>query len=667
MMAVSTFLHRFGQYLCMVLLAFLLGSGTSLAGLSGRLEISPEKPSPGGNLDFIYAPGELFNKAKLPLYVFAYVYDEANIYPTAYTVRLDKTGPRYIGQFKDLPKSATYIQFKVSDARLIDWNNDQMWDVKMYNGSKPVRSAQLRSALSYLGAVVPSVKRSPDLEKCKREMRLEIQSFPDNVQAKIGLASVLFESGEIEKAEFTKRIEEIIATGYDKSNEIEVRAVARAMRAIGRPADADDLEAAFVKEHPSSDFAEEVLRSTCYKAQSLKDFEEGLAKYMKSIRYTIFSDRMYIDLISNFLRQGNGDEPIRIIRSYPIPPGVNSFPPASILNMFAVSLVKQDSLLKLSRQYAELAINSAASHSNEVRPKFLSEEEFEYSAREIEGICHDTYGFILRQMNQPAEAATEFKKACDLLGDGATAENLEHYSEALQSSSRLPEAVEVMRTAIRTDRAIPQMISRFSSVASPDLEHNKQELRLLQEEAKHAKMINLRMSMMNYDIQGATFTSNSGAKAKINDFELTTMDGKSVKLSDLKGKVAVIDFWATWCGPCRASMPYMQKVYEKYKDNPSVQILMVNVWERTSDTSVTQKIQSRKKIVSSFLSQNPTYSFPMFIDGGDAIVSCFGVTGIPTKFFVDKQGKVQFKEVGFPGADVFVEETSQKIDALLNP
>ncbi len=649
------------------LLVFSLFTVHAHAGLGGSLDVSPSKVQLQKEIELEYSPGELFSRSTKTLYAFVYTFNNNDVYPTAYSYPLEKSGSKYKGEIKSLPSGTTFAMIKIGDGRVFDWNNDAMWDFLVYDGSKVVRGAYLRSGLSYLGAVVPNIKRPNDLEKAKREFRLEVQNYPDHVQAKVGLASVLMETGEIDKAEYTKRIEEMVLSGYDKNNENEVRSISRALRAIGRPADGDDVEATYVKDHPKSDLAEEALRTRCYKAQSQAEFEKIVHEYIKTINYTVYSDRMYIDLISSYLQKGNGDEAIRLIQAYPLPPGVNSRPPATILNMFAVSLLKQDSLLKLARQYAELAVRSAETTNNEKRPRFMTQEEYDYANHEIEGISHDTYGFILRQMNQPADAAAEFKKACDILGDAATGENLEHYSEALASSGRVPESVEVMRTAIRSARAIPQMVQRFQSVASPDINKNKEELKALQLEARPAKLNNLRMAMMNHDIQNLMFTSSDGKKARINDFHFSTLDGKKVRLSDLKGKVVVIDFWATWCGPCRMSMPYMQKVYEKYKDNQDVQILMINVWERTADTSEAQKLQSRMKIVNTFLSQNPSYSFPTMIDGTDAIVGCFGVTGIPTKFYVDKQGKVQYKEVGFPGADVFVDEASDKIDVLLNP
>jgi thiol-disulfide isomerase/thioredoxin len=129
-----------------------------------------------------------------------------------------------------------------------------------------------------------------------------------------------------------------------------------------------------------------------------------------------------------------------------------------------------------------------------------------------------------------------------------------------------------------------------------------------------------------------------------------------VRLSELKGKVVVVDFWATWCGPCTASFPFLQQVYEKYKANPNFVILTLNTWERVTGAE-------REALVKKFMEENK-YTFPVLYDEG--FVEKYGVEGIPTKFIIDKKGMIQFKSIGFMGGPKMIDEMTMQIEMLLD-
>lgn len=132
------------------------------------------------------------------------------------------------------------------------------------------------------------------------------------------------------------------------------------------------------------------------------------------------------------------------------------------------------------------------------------------------------------------------------------------------------------------------------------------------------------------EINAKNVIENFGSNTAL-DFSLKNLDGKEVKLSDYKGKVVVLDFWATWCGPCKASFPKMQEMVEKYKGK-DVQFLFVNTWEKGEEEEV-------YKNVSKFITDKK-YTFNVVLDKKAEVVSNYKIQGIPTRIVIDKEGKI---------------------------
>jgi thiol-disulfide isomerase/thioredoxin len=117
---------------------------------------------------------------------------------------------------------------------------------------------------------------------------------------------------------------------------------------------------------------------------------------------------------------------------------------------------------------------------------------------------------------------------------------------------------------------------------------------------------------------------------KAPDAKVKPLDGgDSVRISDFKGKVVLIDAWATWCGPCIETMPLIQETYNEFKDKGLV------VMAITSETAPE---------VNRFLKKNPKYSYPIYLDLDGSFAEAFQITGIPASFVIDKQGNIVFKD-----------------------
>lgn len=112
------------------------------------------------------------------------------------------------------------------------------------------------------------------------------------------------------------------------------------------------------------------------------------------------------------------------------------------------------------------------------------------------------------------------------------------------------------------------------------------------------------------------------------NFELETLDGEKVQLSDLKGKKVILNFWATWCPPCREEMPEMQKFYEEYGDE--VEIIALNA----------TATESKEGDVHDYIEEFG-YTYPVLLDTDGTVVENYRVFSMPTSFFIGTDGLIQ--------------------------
>lgn len=122
--------------------------------------------------------------------------------------------------------------------------------------------------------------------------------------------------------------------------------------------------------------------------------------------------------------------------------------------------------------------------------------------------------------------------------------------------------------------------------------------------------------------------SNCGVSQTVKnapDFSLVDLQGNKISVSSLKGKVIVLNFWASWCPPCRAEIPDFVKIYQKYKDKGLVII----------GVAVSSKIDDVKEIVKKY-----NISYPVAVDDGSAEKAYGPITAVPTTFIIDTQGNL---------------------------
>lgn len=133
------------------------------------------------------------------------------------------------------------------------------------------------------------------------------------------------------------------------------------------------------------------------------------------------------------------------------------------------------------------------------------------------------------------------------------------------------------------------------------------------------------------------------------DFTVVDYNGKQTKLSDKKGKPVVVNFWASWCGPCKSEFPAFEDAYNKYGND--VEFMMINLTDGYQET-----ISSAKSFIDE---QN--YTFPVYYDTTMSASNAYGVFSIPKTLFIDKNGNIVQNRTGTISQDTL----EQNIESLL--
>lgn len=132
------------------------------------------------------------------------------------------------------------------------------------------------------------------------------------------------------------------------------------------------------------------------------------------------------------------------------------------------------------------------------------------------------------------------------------------------------------------------------------------------------------------ELPGVSLPESAAVGAPAPDFELNNLANEPIRLSDLRGKIVVINFWATWCEPCKVEMPFFEELYSS--SQKKLEILAVNFDEPS------QQVQQ--------FAEEYQLSFPILLDPGGNVQNLYRVRGYPTTFMLDEEGIVRYHHIG---------------------
>ncbi len=301
---------------------------------------------------------------------------------------------------------------------------------------------------------------------------------------------------------------------------------------------------------------------------------------------------------------------------------------SSAYNTIAWGIYESKENLELGAKLAKKGVDLARAelkNAKDTKPEKVSIEDWTDSKTYSLAMVLDTYGSIEKEQGNIDNAIKILEESVSLSVSEQPELN-ENYVSAIIASGNKEKAKKLLEKYISNSTDSENMKDMLKEIFVEQGQSEKEfasYLKPFEEKAKQKLISKIKSEMKN---EAAP------------DFELLDLDGKKVKLSDFKGKTIVLDFWATWCGPCLNSFPAMQKAVEKFKN---VKFLFANTWER---------VENKKQNAIDFISKNK-YPFHVLLDENNEVVGKYGVEGIPTKFIIDKNQNIRFQSVGFSGKE----------------
>jgi peroxiredoxin len=641
------------------------------------LRVTPEHPLAGQPISLSYSPAGTPLAGKAGIRAVVYYFEVANVRWIAQDVAL-QPGPKsgeLTGRFTP-PANVGMVAYKFVAA---DGTTDKHLDKGLLSGYFSLLNDAARPGIMAAGSYMGyGVARKPDFgygipqyfdkfnisnEALFLWMSQELRFHPDEGPA---LMPQFLTALKLQQPDsYQPRARHALALASSQPNLREADWLGcydGYTNVLGDKAKADSLAQQINQRFPNG----YLVRLAKYRAvQAIRDVPQKLAgweaflqayppeaAYQVPARYKIDYDRIYQEII--LLRMGQKD--YRAVATY-----TPQLSYAGLLNMYykAVQVSIRPTMLTAAQALpnATLLIERIDQFRNQRPAEFAYLSPIEWQAHFDQtsnpGRIH--YAGILAELNQPAKAM-HYAETAQRIADFSNANLNDIQAGLLYAGGAASQAQlhQVLEASVHHNQASPRMLDwlRDSYLAThPGGTGYDQYLAGLQNQtAKTADRA---------EIVGKMF------KKSIADFALRDLDGKLVRLSDQKGKTVVLDFWATWCIPCKASLPGMQLAQERFKNDPNVVFFFI-------DTEETEPDYQAK--VRDFITTKG-YPFRVLFDekapGGKTLDATFskyskqyGRTGIPQKMVIDPKGNLRFLIVGYNGSpSALADEIETMIDA----